>query len=171
MRKVMGHVGEEGALCANPRGGIDRLIHVEMCGMTSVTQRVEHQNIETVELGPRPAGDLVAVGQISEGADAVTQDGQGPVAERHRDNCATLERKRSGDRKQLELWEPTTLWGRRVKDVGEHPSHICQRSGIAVTWNRRALSEVVNPYVVEPQHMVGVTVGEKNEIDPVESVS
>ena len=112
---------------------LERFGHVEMRRMRAFAQRIEDDDANAFEQGPRRVGDAAAVGQVREWPDAESQHRQLAVKERDRDDLDAAHRERSGDREQPQLRDAAAQLPRPRENVLEHPAEIGLglRAGIA----------------------------------------
>ena len=165
MRQVVRHVGEQRPAGPDPPGRVDRLLDGEVRPVRLVAQRVEHQHVEVFQQRPRGVGNRVAVGQVGERPDAEPEHRQRPVQQRDRDDRRAAEREGAGQLVQVEPRQASARRGGRVEDVVERLPHPGQGARGAVAGYRAPLAEVVDPHVVEPEHVVGVGVREEDGVD------
>src|SRR6266550_8753657 len=147
MRQVVADVREVRALGAEARDDVDGFADTEMRRMWPMAQRVDDHDPHTLQERPRFVGDAVAVGQVREGTDPETEDGETAVEERHRHDFDAAKHPRSYDPEERQLRDAAALLPRRFEDVGKHAPQAGHCLGVSVAGNSRLLDLVVAPHV------------------------
>src|SRR5688572_8748773 len=81
-------------------------------------------------------------------------------------NRQPIERKWPVDCLQRNLRYPTGGLGWRVEDVVERAPQVLRGALVRIRRDGSALDHVEAAHLVEPHHMIGVTVGEEDRIEP-----
>src|SRR5918993_463015 len=95
-----------------------------MCRMRLVPERVDDEQIHTVEQRPRLLRNLAAVGQVGEGTDAIAQYVPPSVEQRHGRHGRASEAELPSHGEEIELWQPATTGRARLEDVAERSSNL-----------------------------------------------
>ncbi len=134
-----------------------------------VAQRRDHQDFDPFERAPALLRNEVDVGDHRERPDPPAIDRHIAVHHRHRHDpfAEQLERLLDGDQVETRLAAPLLAL---LEHVGEDLAQARDGGRRAVARDRRALPEVVDAQVVEPEDVVGVRVGEKNGVDAADVV-
>jgi hypothetical protein len=165
MSEVMAHVCEVGAPGANLRGSGQRLRDGKMRRVRCLAQRIEHEDVESLEQRPRLVWNPAAVGQVREPTEAQSEDRTSAVEDGDGYNLLPSDAERSSDREQLELRDPAAFRRRRIKGVREHRAYFAEGVRISEAGNRLPLQRVESPHLVEAEDVIGMPVREQQRID------
>ena len=130
-----------------------------------MAQRIEDQDVDAVEDGPRLVGQPVAVGQVRERAEAKAENRPRAVKDRHGLDADGIDIESRGDRRQAHLRDAAALLVRRIEDVGERAAQIAGGALIGVGRDRAALHRVEAAHFVHAHDVIGVAVREQDGID------
>jgi len=168
MRRVMREVREKGASRADLQRRRDSLGDREMQRMRARQQGVQHQDLESCELGPGRVGDLLRVGKVGHRSDAVSQHGAVAVGQRERAHPQAgdlgLRIRVEGMGAELGLTRPRLGRG-GVEDVPEASPQFRQRGRRAVHREAAPLPHREGAQVVDAVDVVGMRVGEEHGIE------
>ena len=83
----------------------------------------------------------------------------------HRDERRPTEREWTDERVQDELRDPPAARRAPIENIGKHPPHGAYCLRVAVAGNRPAHPDVEAPHVIEPEHVVSVSMGQQDGVD------
>src|SRR4051812_16101610 len=117
MTKIVAHVREAGPSRGNARADLDRFLQREMRRMRHLAQRIDHDEIESLEESPRLVGDPAAVGEIRESPDPEPENGTLAMKDRDRRDLLMAQTKRADDVEQFDLRQPAPAWCVWIENV------------------------------------------------------
>ena len=169
--EIVAHVCKQGAPGRDASCRFDRFRKREMRGMRTVSQCVEHHDIEAVQQGPGALRDGVAVRQVRESVEAETEDLPRSVKQWDRDNPLAVDGDIAVDREEIQRRQASTAGRRWIEDVREGLSNAVERHPVPIAGHRMLLCGGKASRLVEPQYVIGMAMSEQNGIDPPDVVS
>jgi hypothetical protein len=164
MSELMCDMGEIGVAGANAAGGLDGLLQAEVSGMRCAPQGIEHEHVKMLDERPGRIWNGAAVGEIGKAPDAVSKNHLVPVIDRNGNEGTASKLQGAVQVKERQFREPAATRRRRIEGVRKHASDSLERTLVTVTRDRRALPEIENPHIVEAKDVIGMAVGEEDDV-------
>jgi hypothetical protein len=168
--EVVGYVSEVGSPRFQLFDNREALLDGEVGRMRPVTERVNYENIQSLEYVPTLFRDFTDICAISNIVDPKPEDGEASVMEADGSDRGAQQRERLGGNafKMQSRSGATVVVGRWVSEgIVVRTANLVFDRLLAVQGDRavEVLSE--NPQVVESENVVSVVVGEHRSVDKV----
>ena len=175
-RGVINIVGEVGQEClARAQTGHDQasLPQAEVGVVRTGPEAVDDERIQPAEQLDGRLGDVAAVGEIGELADTVAENLGRSVEDGNRDDLDALDVKGTGDGAETEPGHVQVTLGKLkiLEHVGPAGADGGKRLLVPVERDDHAVLLAEGAEVVDAVQVVGMVVGEKHGIDPVEALA
>jgi len=162
----MRHVGEVGAFGLEAGNVGECRLKVQMGGMRLVAYAVEHQHVQPQQLFACDIRNSVAVGDVGKVFEAKAKRRHVAVGQRHRCDVQAAEGELAADDVGHEA--RAARWPRRAKGVAEHAVQVLPRFGAGKARDC-TLPVVEGAQVINPKHVVGMSVGDEDGIERLQS--